>query len=187
MLTRSKSQRGEGILEQIDPDIGKRRVVQKLTMSGPNAGENTKTKMSEEQFQQAFLTMQQILGELYEDKKARDVASSSKASKKDKGKGKDDKPPSPPSSPSSSSSSSSSSNEESEMDKKSKKTSLLKLDVKFELPVYDGEMNPEKLDNWIKQLEVYSRIQNISKDKTKIQLATLRMGGTTLIWLESKT
>ena len=38
----------------------------------------------------------------------------------------------------------------------SKKTShshdlpLLKLDVKFEFPVYDGELNEEKLDNWIK-------------------------------------
>ena len=63
----------------------------------------------------------------------------------------------------------------------------MKLDVKFELPIYHGEMNPEMLDNWIKQLEVYCRIQNISSDKTKIQLATLRMGGTTLILWESKT
>ena len=122
-----------------------------------------------------------MLGELYEDKMARDVASSSKASKKDKSKVKDDKPPSPPSYPSSSSSSSSSSSATSETDKKHKKSSLLKLDVKFELPIYDGEMNPEKLDNWLKQLEVYCRIQNISKDKTKIQLATLRIGGTALI------
>ena len=37
--------------------------------------------------------MQQILGEIYEDKKARDGAYSSKTSKKDKGKGKADKPP----------------------------------------------------------------------------------------------
>ncbi len=43
--------------------------------------------------------MQWMLGELYEDKKARDVASSSKTSKKEKGKGKADKPPSPPSYP----------------------------------------------------------------------------------------
>ena len=145
-------------------------------MLGPDVGENTETKMSEEQFQQPFLTMQQMLGELYEDKKARDVASSSNASKKDKGKGKTDKPPSPPSYPSSFSPSSYS-NVESETEKKPKKTSLLKLHVKFELPIYDGEMNPTKLDNWIKQLEVYCRIQNISDDKMKILLATLRMGG----------
>ena len=58
----------------------------------------------------------------------------------------------------------------------------MKLDVKFELPIYDGEMNPENLDNWIKQLEVYCRIHKISDERTKIQLTTLRMGGTTLIW-----
>ena len=68
-------------------------------MSGPNAGENIETKMSEEQFQQSFLIMQQMLGELYEDKKARDATSSSKTLKKEKGKGKANKPPSPPSSP----------------------------------------------------------------------------------------
>lgn len=50
MLTRSKSQQGEGILEQIDPDIEKRRVDHKSTMSGPDVGENTEAKMSEEQF-----------------------------------------------------------------------------------------------------------------------------------------
>lgn len=135
MLTRSKSQRGEGILEWIDLEIGKRRVVHESTMIGSDAGENTKTKMSDEQFQQAFLTMQQMLGELYEDKKARDATSSSKTSNKDKGKGKADKPPSPSSSPSSYSScsyySSSSSSVESETEKKPMKTSRLKLDVKF--------------------------------------------------------
>ena len=48
-------------------------------------------------------------------------------------------------------------------------------------------MNPEKLDNCVKQLEVYFSIQNITDDKAQIQLATLRMGGTYLIWWESKT
>ena len=113
-------------------------------MSGLGVGESTETKISEEQFQQTFLTMEQMLGELYKDKKARDAASS-KTSKKEKGKGKVDKPHSPSSSPSSSSSSSSSA--EPKTEKKPKKTSLLKLDVKFELPIYDGEMNPKKLDN----------------------------------------
>lgn len=50
MLTRSKSQRGERILEQIDLDIGKQQAVQKSTMPGSDAGENIETKMSEEQF-----------------------------------------------------------------------------------------------------------------------------------------
>ncbi|KAH9327949.1 hypothetical protein KI387_000057, partial [Taxus chinensis] len=29
----------------------------------------------------------------------------------------------------------------------------LKLDIKFELPMYIGELNAEKLDNWVKQIE----------------------------------
>ena len=93
MLTRSKSKWGEGILEQIDPKIRKQQVIHKSNMLGSDASENTKTKMIDEQFQQAFLTMQQMLVELYEDKKVTHAASSSKKSKKDKGKWKVDKPP----------------------------------------------------------------------------------------------
>jgi hypothetical protein len=59
---------------------------------------------------------------------------------------------------------------------------LLKLDVKFNLSTYDGELDAEKLDNWVRQIEVYCRIQKIVDDETKIQLASLKMGGTTLIW-----
>jgi hypothetical protein len=55
------------------------------------------------------------------------------------------------------------------------------------LPIYNGEVNAEKLDNWIRQIEVYSRIQKIQDDETKIQLASLRLDGSTLIWWESKT
>ena len=67
------------------------------------------------------------------------------------------------------------------------KKPFLKLDVKFELPMFDGEVNAENLDNWIRQLEVYLRIQNFYDDDTKIQLASLRMEGETLVWREAKT
>jgi len=36
-----------------------------------------------------------------------------------------------------------------------KKASLIKLDVKFDFLMYDGELNAEKLDNWIRQIDVY--------------------------------
>ena len=49
----------------------------------------------------------------------------------------------------------------------------LKLDIKFELPMYNAELNVEKLDNWIRQIEVYCRIQNFIEDNIKIQLASL--------------
>ncbi|KAH9288331.1 hypothetical protein KI387_032448, partial [Taxus chinensis] len=56
--------------------------------------------------------------------------------------------------------------------------------IKFELPMYTGELNAEKLDNWVKQIEVYCRVQRIVDDEAKIHLETLQMGGTTLIWWE---
>jgi hypothetical protein len=97
----------------------------------------------------------------------------------------------PPSPPSSSSSSSTSSRPLPNSPKGHGKTPSqipsLKLDIKFELPIYNGEVNAEKLDNWIRQIEVYCRIQKIQDDETKIQLASLRLDSATLIWWESKT
>ena len=63
----------------------------------------------------------------------------------------------PPSPPSSSSSSSTSATKTTHTHSKTPKgkTPLLKLDIKFELPMYNGEVNAENLDNWIHQLEVY--------------------------------
>jgi hypothetical protein len=63
----------------------------------------------------------------------------------------------------------------------------LKLDIKFELPIYNGEVNAEKLDNWIRQIEVYYRIQKIQDDETKIHISSLRLDSAALIWWESKT
>lgn len=51
MLTRSRSRRGEGTVEEGDPEMGKRRTVHKSTMSELDAGEHTETKMCKEQFQ----------------------------------------------------------------------------------------------------------------------------------------
>jgi len=60
----------------------------------------------------------------------------------------------------------------------------LKIEVKFDLPNFYGEVNAKKLDHWIKQIEVYCRIQKIVKDENKIQLATIKMIGNALIWWE---
>ena len=49
----------------------------------------------------------------------------------------------------------------------------LNIDINFELPMYNGELNAEKLDNWICQIEVYYRIQNFTEDNIKIQLDSL--------------
>ena len=59
-----------------------------------------------------------------------------------------------PSSSSSSTSSSSTSMNQSHKSKATGKSPFLKLDSKFELPMFNREVNAEKLDNWIRQLEV---------------------------------
>jgi hypothetical protein len=63
---------------------------------------------------------------------------------------------------------------------------LLKLDVKFVFPMYDDEVNVAKLDNWVRQMEVYCNVKRIKYEATKIILASLRLEGTTLIWRRSK-
>ena len=63
-----------------------------------------------------------------------------------------------------------------------RKTPLLNLDIKFEFPTYNGEVNIEKLDNLVHHIEVYCRIQNIKDGETKIQLVSLRLESATLIW-----
>jgi hypothetical protein len=95
-------------------------------------------------------------------------------------------PPSPPSS-SSSTSSQPLPNSPKGHGKTPPQIHFLNLDIKFELPMYNGEVNAEKLDNWIRQIDVYCRIQKIQDDETKIQLASLRLDSATLIWWEDKT
>ena len=63
----------------------------------------------------------------------------------------------------------------------------LKLDIKFELPMYNGELNAEKLDNWIRKIEVYCRIQKFTEDDIKIQVASLLLGRNALIWWERRS
>ena len=93
-----------------------------------------------------------------------------------------------PSSPSCSSSSSSTSSlvHQPYKSKNTDKNNFLKLHVKFELEMFDGEVNAEKLDNWIRQLEVYLRIQNFDDEETKIQLASLRKKVAAPVWWEAK-
>lgn len=66
-----------------------------------------------------------------------------------KGKEKTDgnQPPSPPSLSSSSFLYSYHSSSNSDSQKNKKKPTFLNVDVNFELPIYDGEINPKKLDN----------------------------------------
>ena len=106
---------------------------------------------SESQFMDIFMTMWAMVEEMYQEfkmgrgkststtKQDQGVEEPSLDALEGKGKGEKIPPSSPPPSPPSTSSPS--------PEKKKKKTSLIKLDVKFNLPIYDGELNAEKIDN----------------------------------------
>ena len=110
---------------------------------------------SDPQFRESFLVIKSMVEEMYRDFRKHKVEDSS-GSKQDKeedeshfhdhskGKGKEESFLTPPNSP-----------------MHNKKASLIKIDVKFDLPIYDGELNAENLDNWIRQIDVYCRVQNI--------------------------
>ena len=95
-------------------------------------------------------TMVEVLVREREDKMQRHASCDEKGKKKGIDHDLDHEPPSPPSSPSSSSppSPSSTHSESSNIFKGGHKPRI-KLDVKFDLPKYCGELNVEKLDEWI--------------------------------------
>lgn len=88
----------------------------------------------------------------------------------------------PPPSPSGSEGSPSSRHHNQRNPKDASKKPFFELDVKFDLPVFNGESNAEKLNNWIRHIEVYCRIQQIVEDEVKILLASLWLGNTALVW-----
>jgi len=113
------------------------------------------------QFIESFLAIKSMVEEMYRDfrKHKGEDSSGSKQDKEEeeshshdhsKGKGKEESFPTPLNSP-----------------VHNKKASLIKLDVKFDLPIYDGELNAEKLDNWIRQIDVYCRVQNIDSERAR--------------------
>ena len=136
MITRSKLKLGKGDLAETNPEIG--RAYSKRKMSEEN------TLESDPQFMDRVMTMRSMVEEMYREfKKNRDEDSSNSKQDKgveesllhdhSKGKGKEEKFLTPPNS-----------------HENKKKTSLIKLAVKFDLPIYDGGFNAEKLDNWIR-------------------------------------
>ena len=176
MLSRSKLKIREGELVETNPKIGRVYPKRKMTEEIPLE--------SDSQFMDSFMTMRDMVEEIYREfnKDRSEDSSTSKQNKgieeflidghfEGKGKGKEAPLSTPPDSP----------------ENKKKKTSLIKLDVKFDLPIYDGELNAEKLDNWIRQIDVYCWVQNIDSNMSKIQLANLHLGGTALGWWEGRT
>jgi hypothetical protein len=127
----------------------------------------------EEDFFEAFSLMKEMVEELYNERGQRRGEGTSQV------KNEDDHPSQKTSPPSfllfspSPSHSPSLSRSPSPHKKIAPKKPLLKLDVKFDLPMYNGELNAERLDNWIRQIEVYCHVQQIDEEEVKIQLASL--------------
>jgi hypothetical protein len=159
MLTRERLNCGEIELVEENPLIGLRKRNSQSEKMASEEG----LSHDEKQFRKIFFTMSEMMKVLYEDylEWKRPVLGESSKVKSEEGEGPPQIPPSPPSSPSNSSSSSSSSKSTTikHAHKHKQEIPLLKLDVKFELPMYDGEVNAERLDNWVRRMEVYCSVQ----------------------------
>ena len=148
MLTREKLQCGERNLVVENPLIGLRKRASHSEKMASEEG----ISQDEKEFQKTFLAMLEMVKVLYEDylERKRPVLGEYSKGKSEEEEDHPQIPPSPPSTPPSSpssSSSSSKSNGKKNVYKHKNEMPLLKLDVKFELPIYDGEVNAEKLDN----------------------------------------
>lgn len=176
------------------PTLAQPQVVVETPEIISHEGEPTNMKEDDKTFEKDFFDMIEMVKVLYEKRTIRLQGGSYKPPKGEGslggGNGNGDKPPP---SPTSSSSSSSEASSQSSTDttlththhhtsKGTSKSPFLKLDVKFELPMYNSEVNAKNLDNLIHQLEVYFRIQNLQEVDIKIQLDSLRMEGVTLVW-----
>jgi hypothetical protein len=203
MLTRLKITRGEGQLVEPSSHPTRRKHIPSPQVSGRHSPSmahpesHERVPAEDDDLRKVVMEMREMMKILME----RNILSQGEGSNPSRHKGSSgDKTPNgnggngaspPPSPPSSSSSSSTSSrplpNSPKGHGKIPSQIPSLKLDIKFELPIYNGEVNAENLDNWIRQIEVYCRIQKIQDDETKIQLASLRLDSAALIWWESKT
>ena len=136
MLTRSRFQRGEGEIEAFDPEIGSRR---RKKMASEDYREE-----DEKAFRKGFYQMADRVEKLFayyqrilEKKEIKKEKAKDNASRK----GEDPSDPSSPSSSSSKSSGIASSNPKKQPEKAKSDLCYLKLDIKFEFPTYNGELN----------------------------------------------
>jgi hypothetical protein len=183
MLTREKLLRGEGELVEENPLIGLRKITSQRKKMASEEG----LSQDEKEFRKTFFAMSKMMKVLYDDylERKRPVLGESSKGKSEEGENPPQIPPSPPSTPPSSSSNSKNTAKK-HVHKHKNEMPLSKLGVKFEFPIYDGEVNEKRLENWVRQMDVYCSVQQIKDEATQIKLASLRLAGTTLIWWQSK-
>lgn len=147
MLTRNRLRRGEKELQSFNPELG--CAHQRRNMADEEA------RYEEElNFRKTFYMMANHIEKLFSKLKKLENAEG----KTTEGQGLvhgDDDGGDPPPSPSTSGSSSSSSHHHNNRNSKNvAKKPFLKLGVKFDLSMYNDERNVEKLNNWIRQIEI---------------------------------
>jgi hypothetical protein len=165
MLTRLRLSRGEGQLAKPSSQLSRRRTTQSPQASSLYSSSTTHEEIHETlpsedaTFRKAFYDTTKMAKVLFEERNARLQGESSnspkgigdsgdKTPKRNGGNG-DSPPPSPPYS-TCSTISQPPPNSPKEHGKTLLQTPLLKLNIKFEFPMYNGEVNVEKLDNWIR-------------------------------------
>ena len=150
-------ERRERFPKSSTPEHPQVEVESSVSMS--HEGEPT-MKEDEREFRKVFFNMNTMVKVLYEERNLRMQGESSRPPRGEGslgggGHGDGNKPPStppsssPPSTPSSSSASTTTTLPpvQTHTSKRTHKSPLVKLDVKFELPIYNGKVNAEKLDN----------------------------------------
>jgi len=60
-----------------------------------------------------------------------------------------------------------------------------KVEAKVDIPNFGGKVDAKKVNNWLKQLEVYFQIHGVINDVDKISFSRLKMSGHALVWWES--
>jgi hypothetical protein len=171
MLTMLKLTRGEGQLIEASSQLSRRRTIKSpqvsriFSPSMAHEDHHGTLPLEEENFKKPFFDMDKMVKVFFDERNARMQGESSKPPKgngdsgdktpKGSGRSGDSPPPSPPSS-TSSTISQPPPNSPKGHGKNPLQTPLLNLDIKFEFPMYNGEINAKKLDNWIHQ--VYCRI-----------------------------